>query len=112
MAFISSTLNGDASPNKKNGNRRHSEKSRRVALAVQHRRFGSSFDELTNAELGDICGVSSGMVWVTNQLSDQALRDIAYGYHGTVSAHYKKSKPPQPVPVLDAEAEELFGYLS
>ena len=112
MVYISTTTNGNAIPNNDNGNGRHSDKSPRVALVVWHHHLGSSFDELTNVELGAICGVSANTIWLAKQLDNDDLFDIIDG-HGTVSARYKQAKrPPATMADVREPAELLFGYLS
>ena len=84
-----------------------SDKSRRVATAVWHRRVGTSLRDLTNAQLGALCGASSGFIQVADQLDNEALFDVVYG-SATVGARYralKQAAEPEP-------GEQLLGYLS
>ena len=84
-----------------------SDKSRRVATAVWHRRIGTSLRDLTNAQLGALCGTSSGFIWVADQLDNETLFDVVYG-SATVGARYRALKQ-----TAESEpGEKLFGYLS
>ena len=85
------------------------DKSRRVAMAVWHRRIGSLRDlNLTNAKLGALCGTSSGFIQVADQLDNETLCAVFWG-DATVSARYRALKQAAEKP---EPGEQLLGYLS
>ena len=85
------------------------DKSRRVAMVVWHRRTGSLRNlNLTNAQLGALCGTSSGFIQVADQLDNKTLCAILWG-DATISARYRALK--QAAEKLEPD-EQLLGYLS